>query len=98
MLKKQPFTVLIQVPNTVDSDKPIFVMLVNATSAQRAWLVAVQSLIADLEIDVRDLRDDDEDQFQCIAMFHGHHGNLGHLVENRNTIRAINDALATGVM
>lgn len=98
MLEKQPFTVLIQVPNTVDSDRPIFLRLVNAASVQRAWLAAMRSLIADLEIDVRDLRDDDEDQFQCIALFRGHHRNLGHLVEIGNTIKAINDALATGVM
>ena len=78
---KQPFTVLIRVPDAVDSDRPIFVMLVNATSVRRAWLAAVQSLIADLEVDVRDLQDEDEDRFRCVALFHGHHKNLANLIE-----------------
>ena len=92
---KQPFTVLIRVPDAVDSDRPIYLMLVNATSLRHAWLEAVRSLITDLEVDVRDLRDD-EDQFQCIALFRGHQRNLGHLVEIGNTIKASNDALNDG--
>ena len=78
---KQPFTVLIRIPDAVDSDRPIYLMLVNATSVRRAWLAAVQSLIDDLEVDVRDLRDNDEDQFRCIALFRGHHKNLANLIE-----------------
>ena len=78
---KQPFTVLIKVPDAVDSDRPIYIVHVDATSVRRAWLAAVQSLIADLEVDVRDLQDEDEDRFRCVALFRGHHKNLANLIE-----------------
>ena len=81
MPRKQPYTVLIKVPDAVDSDRPIYIVHVDATSARRAWLAAVQSLIDDLEVGVRDLRDVDEDRFRCVALFHGHHKNLANLIE-----------------
>lgn len=83
MPRKQPYTVLIRVPDTVDSDRPIYIVHVDAASVRRAWLAAVQSLIADLEVDVRDLQDEDEDEdrFRCVALFHGHHKNLANLIE-----------------
>ena len=79
MTGKQPYTALIKVPDAVDSDRPIYIVHVDATSARRAWLAAVQSLIADLEVDVRDLQD--EDRFRCVALFHGHHKNFANLIE-----------------
>ena len=81
MTGKQPYTILIKVPDAVDSDRPIYIVHIDATSARRAWLAAVQSLIDDLEVDVRDLQDVDEDRFRCVALFHGRHKNLAHLVE-----------------
>ena len=81
MPRKQPYTVLIKVPDAVDSDRPIYIVHVDATSARRAWLAAVQALVADLEVDVRDLQDEDEDLFECVALFHGRHKNLANLIE-----------------
>ena len=40
-----------------------------------------RTLIADLEVDVRDLQDEDEDRFRCVALFHGHHKNFANLIE-----------------
>ena len=81
MPRKRPYTVLIKVPDAVDSDRPVYIVHVDATGVRRAWLAAVQSLIADLEVDVRDLQDEDEDRFRCVALFRGHHKNLANLIE-----------------
>ena len=81
MTGKQPYTILIKVPDAVDSDRPVYIVHVDATSVRRAWLAAMQSLIADLEVDVRNLQDEDEDRFRCVALFRGHHKNFAHLVE-----------------
>ena len=78
---KQPFTVLIKVPDAVDADRPIYIVHVNAACVRRAWLAAVLALIADLEVDIRDLQDADEDRFRCVALFHGHHKNFANVIE-----------------
>ena len=81
MAGKQPYTILIKVPDAVDADRPIYIVHVDAAGARRAWSAAVQSLVADLEVDVRDLQDEDEDRFRCVALFRGRHKNLANLVE-----------------
>ena len=81
MAGKQPYTILINVPDAVDSDRPIYIVHVNATNMRHAWVAAVLALIADLEVDVRDLQDEDEDRFRCVALFHGHHKNFANLIE-----------------
>ena len=81
MTGKQPYTVLIKVPDAVDSDRPIYIVHVDAANMRRAWLAAVLALIADLEVDVRDLQDVDEDRFRCVALFHGHHKNFANVIE-----------------
>lgn len=78
---KQPYTILIKVPDAVDADRPIYIVHVDATNMRRAWVDAVLALIADLEVDVRDLQDGDEDRFRCVALFHGHHKNFANLIE-----------------
>ena len=78
---KQPFTVLIKVPDAVDANRPTYIVHVNAACVRRAWLEAVLALIADLEVDVRDLQDVDEDRFRCVALFHGHHKNFANVIE-----------------
>ena len=80
MPRKQSYTVLIRVPDTVDSDRPVYLMLVNATSARRAWQATKQGLVEDLELEDLEL-DTEDDLFECVALFHGHHKNLAHLVE-----------------
>ena len=78
---KQPFTVLIRVPDAVDSDRPVYLMLVNATGVRHAWRIAKRVLVEDLEREDIE-RDIEGDQFLCIALFRGHHRNLRHLLEN----------------
>ena len=80
MPRKQPYTVLIRVPDTVDSDRPVYLMLVNATSARRAWQATKQGLVEDLELGDIEL-DAEDDLFECVALFRGHHKNFAHLVE-----------------
>lgn len=77
-MRQQPFTVILQTPDHVDSDRPVYLFKVKAADPEIAVLQARKDAFANAELSDREDADNycDPIDFLVVAVFVGHHLNV----------------------